>query len=205
MINLKITHSKEIDVNRIINTLKDWGWFQEKKYRLTLPTGVSPKSDQAEIITAVDQDFANNEAAYQKETWDLLSRWEKYGKILEEKLVGISLIPLSEYELMLTSYGVGGSYHTPNKIIVNIKASFQFGLLRTVLHEIIHLNIEKYIKEFEVSHWTKERIVDLLMNEFFPEVNRMQEPPIPTADIDKQFYAFYPDIVRVIKSVSKII
>jgi len=202
MITLKITHSKEIDTNRIINTLKNWDWFQEHKYHLILPSGISPESNTNEIQSAVEKDYLDNKIIYQKESSDLLLRWQEHGKKLEEKLISVSLSPQTEYELMLTSYGVGGSYHVSNKIIVNIKRSYQFGLLKTVIHEIIHLSIEKYIQEYKIEHWVKERVVDLLMNEFFPGLDKPQEVPIPTENIDKQFHAFYPDIVKIIKSVS---
>jgi hypothetical protein len=203
MIHLNIKYSPEIDENRVKNTLAQLEWFNEKKYKVLLPENITESSNSDEIMVAVAKDYVENQKIYLSEKTFLLEKWPIYEKILTEKLQGCELEIQETYDIFLTAYGVGGSYNLPNMIIANIKRSWQTGLLRTVIHEIIHLSIEKYIWEYKIDHWTKERLVDLLLTEFFPDLSKMQNMSIPTEKIDKHFLSLYPDILTIIKKVSK--
>ena len=65
-----------------------------------------------------------------------------------------------DYKLILTKYGMGGSYSLPNQIILNINSKSK---INTILHEITHLTIEAYIQKYKIQQNQKERIVDLIL------------------------------------------
>ena len=67
-----------------------------------------------------------------------------------------------EFQVILTKYGTEGSYNPPNRIFLNISNKSPQTLV--LLHEITHLIIHKYIKKYQIQHWEKERIVDLILN-----------------------------------------
>jgi hypothetical protein len=60
------------------------------------------------------------------------------------------------------------------------------------------------IKECGIAHWTKERLVDLVMNKFFPENQKLQRDPENAEQITEIFNTYFPDITKVIKAVSEI-
>lgn len=89
---------------------------------------------------------------------------------------GFSLLPT--YEIVLTLYGPGADYDAQNGIIQlqttpdgDFKRATNHELL---FHEIVHIGVEEAIVEkYELSHWEKERLVDLIcaryLNELLPE------------------------------------
>lgn len=202
MSKLNIKYSAQIELERVMGSIKKLPWFRENGYSISLPEGVSELSSEEKIREGVEKEYAENILVYEKEKISLLERWEKYGEILKEKLKGCSLIFYPEYEVFFSAYGVGGSYQLPNLLIVNAKKGYQIGLLRTVIHEIIHLSIEESIQKFQTSHWVKERIVDLTFEKFFPELAKKQNIPIPTEKIDNIFSDHYPDIEKIISLAS---
>jgi len=80
-------------------------------------------------------------------------------------LWGFKIFP--KYEITLTLYGPGGSYNAETgKVIIKTRKG---GMLKkhclacTVIHEIVHIGIEQNIvKKYSLSHWEKERLVDLI-------------------------------------------
>ena len=71
----------------------------------------------------------------------------------------------------------------------------------TIIHEIIHLSIQELIEKYEVEHWEKERIVDLIVFKIVPEIAKMQNISIDTKPIDEGFEKYYPDIEKVVKNL----
>ncbi len=80
----------------------------------------------------------------------------------------------SEYEVRLTAYGPGGSYDfNHGNIIMKTKENGEFGRIpyHTIIHEIIHIGIEKSIvKKFELTHVEKEGLVDSICANYFDDV-----------------------------------
>jgi hypothetical protein len=81
-----------------------------------------------------------------------------------------------EYVVRLTLYGTGGSYNPRTGTITMLTGkdgAFKRGenALETILHEAVHIGIEeRIVTRYGLSHWTKERIVDLCMDRFFHDV-----------------------------------
>ena len=203
MINLQFNYSSEYEVQRVKNTLNKLAWFKEQGYRLSLPKGLSLDGDNL-----VDEKFIKisvvseyNENDYKQVIEMVNEQWLKYSSILEKYFLETNIKSKDNYEVKLTRYGVGGSYNLPNTIIINIQAHYEVGLIKTIIHEIIHLSIQGLIEKYEVEHWQKERIVDLILDKYFPQINKMQDVPIDTKMIDGSFEKNYPNIEEVIKGL----
>ena len=200
--------SIESEINRVKNTLKTLDWYKETGYKLEfigLPKSIQQKEEKGEEITdddiaeAVKEEFdsdANAEKIASIEQW-----WNQIEEKFFENLKTLGLPVQEEYLVSATKYGSGGSYHRPNSVKINVKS--KIGSL-VLPHEIVHLTIEHLIKEYKIDHWTKERVVDLTMNRFFPEKPKLQRDPENAEKISEIFNTHFPDMNKIIKAVSKI-
>ncbi len=203
MIKLQFNYSIEYEIQRIKNTIKKLDWFKEKGYRLSLPKNLSLEDvdflDEECIRNSILSEYSEDD--YKKVIKTVNQQWLKFSPLLENYFLETNIKLEDFYEVKLTKYGVGGSYNLPNTIITNIQAHYDVGLVKTIIHEIIHLSIQKLIEKYEVEHWEKERIVDLILDKYFSEINKMQNIPIDTKSIDQVFEKHYPNIEEVIKNV----
>ncbi len=202
MIDLDIKYSLEGEISRVQYTINKIDWFKEKGYKVRLPeallledTKLSPESIKQVITEEYD------EKNYKKEEEYILKTLPKIKEVLVNYFTTTSPDPQSSYEINLTRYGVGGSYNPPNKIIANIQACSEMKLVRTIVHEIIHLSIEELIQKYNIDHWSKERLVDLILEKIDPEINTMQKIPVDTNIVDKAFKKEYPNIENIIKNI----
>jgi len=207
-IYLKVNFSKEDEMKRIKYTLGKLDWFVKQGYKINLPDKIKEISDQGRIPTddeiseAVSAEF--NQKEYEEKTQDLTQKWEKMREDFLKNLATLGLPLQPEYKITFTKYGVGGSYGLPNKIQINFDYSYARGTLATTFHEIIHLTIEKLIKEYNIDHWTKERLVDLVYGKFFPTEQRLQRNPEKSEQVDEIFNHLFPDIGRIIHEIGKL-
>ena len=204
MIKLTVKFSPEYEVEQIRWTLSKLQWYKDNGYGLKFPESLDVDSEgdilEEQIKSAVNAEY--DEDIYKVQEAYLLENWHKAIDEASSELAKTSLQPLGAYTINLVRYGVGGSYHYPDSVTVNIGSKYEKGLLRTVFHEIVHLMIHPWISEYKVSHWQKERIVDLLTAKFVPQISRTQEIPIEvTEPVDKVFNEHYPDIELAIKNV----
>lgn len=206
--DLKVNFSKENEMKRIKYTLSKLDWYMKQGYKINLPDRIKKIADQGrvptddEILEAVSVKFDQKE--YEDKAQDLIQKFEETKEDFLEKLTALGLPLQSEYRVLFTKYGVGGSYDLPNKIQINFDYSNARDILATTFHEIIHLTIENLIKEYNISHWTKERIVDLVYGRFFPTKQRLQRNPERSEELSKIFNQFFPDIKRAILEISKL-
>jgi hypothetical protein len=81
------------------------------------------------------------------------------------------------YDVVLTLYGPGG-YFNPRTGKVTLKTTldgrFKRGdPLHTIIHEMVHIGIhENIVKRFRLTHWEKERVVDLICSIKFGDILR---------------------------------
>lgn len=203
MIKFAVKFSPEFEVERIKKTLPRLQWFKDNGYNIKLPESLVVNSSadisDDQIKMAVEAEYKEDDFKIQEAY--LLENWHK---VVDEVFVGIkktSLIPRDIYTIYFTKYGVGGSYNHPDIIIVSM-GSWGRGLLNTVFHEMVHLMIDQWIVEYKVSHWQKERIVDLIILKFACLLSRIQPISIEiTRPIDRIFNEHYPNIELVIKNV----
>lgn len=207
-IPIKVHHSAEHEISRIRGTIDRYRWYAERKYRLDLPQDIKKRLEKGEEISG-DEIKSVVVAEYQDEVYlkkeeELKEAWEIESVGFLEKL-GMLGRPLpEEYNLSLTRYGTGGSYTYPNVVQLNLSDHSGLGLLQVALHEIVHLTIEDLIRKYEIPHWTKERLVDLIMNRFFPDKAHLQRNPENAEQIGAIFDREFPNIEKIIEEVSKI-
>lgn len=206
MIKLEIKFSREYEIQRISETIKRIDFYREHKYNIRFPEKLSidfntnvSNIPENQIKDAVELEFKEDDYLAQKTF--LLENWPKLMNEIAIELSKTDLKFLEIYNVNLTKYGVGGSYHYPDIIVSNIKNSYNIGLLRTILHETIHLGIHPWIEKHKIDHWQKERIVDLLMSRISPRLSKFQQVPIQTENIDKIFNDNYPNVEKLIEAI----
>lgn len=207
MQELKTKYSVDLETQRVFDMIKRIEWFNKMGYKINLPkkiklmdlnkTAKLTKRDIKKIITEEYklQDYKKIESIIEK-------KWSNTFTKLSKKLSIINLKYKSSYTLILTKYGTGGSYNLPNKIILNFNKKTPDSLIRIIVHEIIHLSIQSLIEKFKIDHWTKERIVDLIILKVMPELAKMQNLSQNTKRIDKLFNSFFPDVEKIIREYS---
>ena len=206
--DLNIEYSREHDVHIVRETLAELAWLRQQGYKIHLPAKIealvaqgSPPTEE-QITAAVSSEFRLEE--YEAKSQAVMRDWtERKGDFLQ-KLATLGLPLQSKYELLLTKYGVGGSYHRPNRVDANMHDPYTQDVLTTLFHEIIHLTIEDVIEEGHVDHWTKERLVDLIFGRFFPDKKELQQDPHHAKRIGELFDQFFPDIKQCIIEVAKL-
>ena len=153
---LTINFSVDFEKERVRQTKLRLPWYHKQGYTVSLPQG--DLSSQESITKEIQQEFTPT--VYKHEAAEAIKIFEHYEERFFpalQSIFGDKAIP--NIKLYLTQYGTGGSYQLPNMVIVNIKLPHHFG---TLFHEILHLHLEPYIKHYQITHWIKERTVDLL-------------------------------------------
>lgn len=207
-IRIKIKYSKTFEIERIMATLKKLEWFKKRKYSITFPS---------DLNLNVENYFSKRyirkilEKEYRVKDYKRISLMikRKWNKLSERLLRGFSKLGIKmrlSYSIYLTKYGTKGSYRLPNIIIINIQGSKSTDVIRTIIHEVIHVAIEDKIFKYNISHWQKERIVDLIISKLFPKFSKIQRSPEKTKEemkkVDKFFKEFYPNITEILKKIS---
>lgn len=189
-INLSFEYSKALEKERIINTIKRFPWYREQGYNINqmdLPEKLDKENlagvSDGDLEKAIDAEFDEKKFADSEKS--LTELFPRYRDNLISFLRETKLSPIPSISVQLTMYGSGGSYKPPHKVIVNISKYYGTGLLRNMLHEIIHLHIQYFIDEYKLGQWQKERIVDLLMERFVPKLSKQQQMPMDTKKLMK--------------------
>lgn len=217
MIKLDFIYSEKEDVGRILYTISKWDFYQQYydsgwiKLPAKLEKTKIKEYSNDEITDSVKEEYLNKSTKiYKKVEQEILDNWQKVSEKIENVSAGTNLKFPSELEIQLTCYGIGGSYWLPKKIIL---MATKFYPLATIVHELIHLAIEDWIKKYQVGQTQKERIVDLFMSKYFsdlfpdrliPNWSQQVYQKIAYQEIDEIFERFEPDMETVIEKVSKI-
>jgi hypothetical protein len=208
MIKLSFKYSKEFELGRIKNTIKRLDWYLANGYNLG--TLSFPKNvDTEDLSNLSDNNLAlvigreYDENKFVSSVDSIRKIYEGYEAKLEKFIIELGLKPITEIKIYLTKYGIGGSYHSPNEITVNIDKFFSVGLMRAILHEIIHLHIEPLIQKYKIDQWQKETVVNLLFERAFPDIYKKQNIPMETKKIENIFNENYPNIENIISKISR--
>ena len=206
-IKFLIKYSKEFEIQRVLSTKKKLKWYSDNGYNLnnfTLPKGLSveelSKSSEAEIISHINEEYDSE--FFQPHAQTVNSLLPNSLNKLADYLLGINVKILPNIEIKLTRYGIGGSYNIPNTVIINTSKLFNIGLVRVVLHEIIHLHIQNLIDKYEIGQWEKEIIVDGIFEKFSVDIFKRQNYPIEASKIQKIFKENHPKIELIVHNVS---
>jgi len=204
-IPIKFKHDLESETQRVKEIFDNLEWLNKNNYRFLLPDKIANTEGNIELIKKlVEDEYDPN--IYEIAEKAILKSWEGnrelIGKI-NQKMIGSNL--LSDLTIILTRYGTQGSYMTPNSAIINISTGTppEF-LIKTVIHESLHLMIQHLINKYSVEHWVKEHIVDLIMDLEYQSRFKMQPVPDWVLSIDSIFEKSYPDLDLITKEVAKI-
>ncbi len=207
-IKFLIKYSKEFEAQRVLSTKKKLKWYFDNGYNLSnsvLPKKISveelDKKSETEIIKYVNEEYDSD--LFQPHIQTINSLLPDYLNRLAEYFSKIDIEVLPNIEIKLTKYGTAGSYNSPNIVIVNISKSFNIGLVRNILHEIIHLHIQGLIDKYKIKQWGKEILVDCLFEKFNASILKRQNYPIDASKIQKIFHENYPKVELIIYNVSK--
>jgi hypothetical protein len=210
MTKIKVTFNKEYDIQRVINTIKRLDWYTENNYNyknISFPKMLNKEKikdySDKEIEDAVIAEYSDN--LYKENEKFLLDNWASISEEIKFAFSRSGLLLQDEYKVYLTKYGMGGSYDLPNVVIINLINSFRVGMLKTIIHEIIHLGIQKYVDEYKINQGQKERIVDLFFLKNFPRRVFTQNVymSMNTEKSDQIFDDNFPDMKAVIEKISK--
>ena len=197
---LDISYSAKQEVRRVRDTLERLSWYQEEGYRVDLPGGITKESDDEEVMRAVEHEYAA--ASYAEHAATLQKEWEAlhrgFGRMKEEPTFHLE----DEYNVVLTKYGVGGSYDPNlNKVTVKVSARPRGGIAGIVVHEVVHLAVQYLIDLHQLPHWRKERLVDLVVERYFPGLRKMQDIAEDVSIVDRAFEKYFPNMEEVVRSI----
>jgi len=211
---LNFSYSAEQEVKRVGETLEHKEWFEKNGYKwknFSYPTGIEvDKVDSGKVKYSAEEigKFINNEYVEENYLEVINFLQAEWGRVVSEfriKLKNCSLLLQDKYNVILTRYGTGGSYHPPDTVQLNIRFLNRpkIEVFKTLIHEVIHLAIHDSIIKYQVTQWQKERIVDLTLATFFPDMKRMQRVPdgFDVSMIDEIFKLNYPNLEEIIKKV----
>lgn len=204
-IPIKFQFNIEFEARRVKETLDILEWLTENNYRFSLPKDVENfKNVKIETISKL----VGNEydlKIYKVAENAILKSWKGNNSLMKkinQKMIGSRM--LDEIVVVLTRYGTQGSYMMPNSAIINIFNIPPEYLIKTVIHESLHLMIEHLIKKYSVKHWVKERIVDLIMDFEFKSRFKMQPIPDWALATDAIFKKCYPNLTLIMEKTAKI-
>lgn len=200
-------YSKEFEKERVESSLQKADWFRANGYTVLLPTGLKlAELDLCDI--SVKNLSTEAEREYDVLSYNTIQRvvegqWSWFKDNWPEKnLSETTLTFYPEYNIYLTSYGVAGSYNQPNMVVINVKIRDVTRLATIIFHEMIHLAIEPLIQKYQISHWQKERAVDLIYKRLLPERAFEQNLPKEALSVDFAFSTYYGDVEKILMEIS---
>lgn len=150
------------EVQYVKKMVSQLSWFKRNGYIIRLPKGIGDDSNERNIYIRTSREFTNGKKKFDVIRFALRKEIKKHQKTLDTFFLNFDYPLPKNIHVYFTIYGPGGSYYPPNKIIVVLKDSIEW-ILQTIVHESIHLIIEKpFIKKNNIPHWEKEALVDRL-------------------------------------------
>ena len=205
LVELVVDYGPERDILRVKNAIKRLPWYEERGYNIAtikLPAGLSESSTQEEIETAVLVEYREEE--YKNFEAFIKEKWDEFSKCFEELKNVPSLNLRDKYTVVLTRYGMSGSYdERKGEVIINLGRREKEQTVGIIFHEITHMTIEALIQKYQVGHWYKERLVDLMMDKYFTGLKDMQMIKEDVGAVDKAFNAFFPDFEAITRAIGE--
>lgn len=163
--DIEIVFSLDKERKRIKDHYNVFDWLKENKYaEPIMPAGISfYSSSEEESLSKLDKEY--DETDYKEFAKELNQNFSKVKEVFSSFLEDVfpGEVPKKVF-IVLSKYGLGGSYFPPDIVEVNFNRHSSSKTVSLLCHEIIHLILEKYVEEHELSHWEKERTVDLLLH-----------------------------------------
>lgn len=162
---LEIKYGERTELYRVKTTLAKMDWYNKFGYNPKLPKNIDENSSEKELKEQIAKEF--DEEKYKTISRDINSNFSKITAKLSETLNAYFKNVPKSINVYLTVYGVGGSYHLPNRVVLNINGSKRISgpnIVKILVHEIVHLCVERDVLKYNIKQWEKERVVDLILN-----------------------------------------
>lgn len=202
-VKLNISYSVEQEISYVQYVVKRFPWYLEQGYRaehIKTPAGITKDSSDEDVVQVLQSEYSN--ADYAACAQKLQREWAAISGGFEKMQDEPSFHLEGEYGVVLTKYGIGGSYNTKtNSVIVRANAQSKSGTAGIVAHEIVHMTIQYLIDQYNVRHWRKEHLVDLTMTRYFPGLKDMQVEREDVSMVDQAFEKYFPDMEAVARAV----
>ncbi|MEI6267114.1 MAG: hypothetical protein WCP14_04480 [bacterium] len=178
---LTFTYTLEREFKRVEDTFKRKDFFIKNGYQPRFPDGINfDNFDLSKAKKQVETEF--DETAAKKVEKHITDGWNTSQEKVEAFLENLPYKKPKKLNIVLTHYGMGGSYNLPGTIVLNLRNYND--LTQVVVHELVHIVIEQpVVEKYKLSQWEKESLVDYLLNESaelnscFPWISYQKEPP----------------------------
>ena len=152
------------------SVVSQMGFFRANGYQVALPSHTDFDADGEFGSLERFRDVVYREAAF-RPALDVLAEGRSVLQGALDWFVKIRGIDgfrvFDNYSVEITLYGPGGSYDpSSGGIVLFATEDGRFrggGGVHTIVHEMMHLAVEEgFVQKYGLSHWEKERLVDLL-------------------------------------------
>jgi hypothetical protein len=198
------------EFNHLKHALKQKAFYEQNGYRPVYPD-VEELKNPAVLNDEIFKEKEFDPSFYENGVKAIEANRELILKCISK----LSVLPqhwnfkyLRKYTVQLTRYGPGGSYHADTGTIImltNKAGEFKRGTnpAHTIIHEIVHIGIEDgIVTKFGLTHWEKERLVDLLVKKLFDK----ELPDYKMQDIENtKMDGFIKDVESLPEEVEKYI
>lgn len=175
---IKFSFSRNQEIKDILWIYKDYQFFKKSPYTVYYPSISNNlhkilinNTPNKKIKALLDQEFSKIFQRDKKSYQQALKMVEKNWRPIEKKFFKYlakftNLRLLSKYYCYISRYGPGGNFSLPN--IISIRAreetpdDVKMANLK-IIHEIVHLLINKLVKKNNLSFEDTERLVDLIL------------------------------------------
>ncbi len=204
---INLHYSLEFEQQRVQNTFEKIAWYREHGYNPAFPGNKRiPDIDESQGVSGL---LALIEVEYDPAFYDTAAngfkeKWQWFANHWAESPIKDTALAFSgTYEVYFTTYGVGGSYDTPNTVIMNVRRGDPDKLVSVLFHEMIHLCLEPLIQKYSIPHWYKERMVDLYYKRIFPEKAFEQNLPKEVLAVDPIFNSYFSQPENLVVELAK--
>lgn len=161
MVTLKFIYSTESELARVVQTTGRLEFYREHGYIVFFPENFTPEKFDLVATTALIQAEMPS-TLIDNTKQEISTLWEQNQSLIEDLLSSTPYSKPEVIDLVLTKYGVGGSYSLPNRIVINVQ--YKIKPFQNVMHELTHLLIEQpIVKAYGLDHAHKEGLVDWIM------------------------------------------
>ena len=174
---------------RVKQTIAKRDWYKNFSYKLFSPDGFNLDSKNLSgLKKQIEKEFVPEKMKRLGKA--INDYWLKNSELIDKFLKSVPYDVPDSLIVKLTRYGVGGSYWLPNNIIINVSCSSSaYRHFRTLMHEFVHLLIEKpVIQKNKLRHESKEALVDFIMTN-----NQYLKKMFKNYKIQKPFARYLPD------------
>lgn len=203
--------------NRIVRTIRNLEYYKNNAYKPNLPDHpifqkfTQPDADISSLYSEETKQIFVNEIYDTDSYRDMTERIENSRPTIEKALK--RFLSLKEkwgfethpsYQIVLTNFGVSGSYNSQEGIII-ISTKSKGPPSNIIIHEGIHIGIEENIVDkYDLTHWEKERVVDKICDLQFSDL--LQDYWFqPKADRNVDSYITSETIDQLPKAIEKFI